>query len=385
VLSDLTLPLAASAWAEGPAAMLRAVEQAAAGLGDASPALILAFSDSALGAEEALAQAAVAAPGCPIAGMTSEGVLDRDGLHEDSCAAIAFGPDVSVGVGVVCNASRDLRAAGQAAAAAAVEGVDLRPGHAVMLLFVDPMSGDAALTIDGAYAVAGGRIPLAGGGANGPDPRLFGDGVACRDAVVAVALSSPAPIAVAIAHGCRPRSEPAIATRTDGRAVRELNGRPAEEVYLEGLGYAGPPLDEDRFEALAVLHPLGQPELRGPLRLRHITGRAAGGGLACATPIPPNAAVWFTEQTEETIVDSAREVVHDTLALLPGPARAALIFDCAARKRAMGGSLPEEADALISALGDVPAVTGVYTRGEVGRTRGAKGDRNHAVVVVALA
>jgi hypothetical protein len=77
--------------------------------------------------------------------------------------------------------------------------------------------------------------------------------------------------------------------------------------------------------------------------------------------------------------------VQDTLALLPGTPRAGLVFDCAARRRALGASLAEEAEALVSAFGAVPALTGLYTRGEVGRTRGAKGDRNHAVVVVAFA
>jgi hypothetical protein len=346
---------------------------------------VLIFPDAAIPPEEALAAAAATAPGARLAGMTSDGVIADGAVRRGGCAATAFSPELSVGVGAAAFASRDLRGAGRAAAAAAVEGLDMRPGHAVLLLFVDPTSGDEGQAIDGAYSVTGGRIPLAGGGANGEAPSLLAGGVVGRDAVVAVALSSPEPVAVGIAHGCRTRSTPAIATRTDGRAVRELNGRPAEEVYLEGLGRSGPVPDDDGFESLAVLHPLAQGELRGLLRLRHVRGRAEGGGLACATRIPPNAVVWFTEQTEETIVASAGRAVRETLDLLPAPPRAALVFDCAARKRALGPELEREVDALVTEFGQVPALTGIYTRGEVGRTRGAKGDRNHAVVVVALA
>ena len=80
-----------------------------------------------------------------------------------------------------------------------------------------------------------------------------------------------------------------------------------------------------------------------------------------------------------------RAQMHSGTDLLEGAPSAALVFDCAARKRALGASLPEEAGALVSAFGDVPALSGLYTRGEVGRTRGAKGDRNHAAVVVAFA
>lgn len=380
-MGNTTSMLAASAWADGSAGPLEAVGRAVAGLDGDAPSLVLLFPDSGVPAAEALRLARSAAPGLRLAGMTSDGVISSAGAHSTGCVATAFGSELSVGVGLARNASLDARVAGRDAAERALAGLDPRPGHTVLLLFVDPLSADEALAIDGAYSIAGGRIPLAGGGANGPAPALFADDVACTDSVVAVAMVSPAPIAVSVADGCRPRADPAIATRTEGRALRELNGLPAEEVYLEGLGWSGVPLDDEDFEALAILHPLGQSELRGEVRLRHVTGRAEGGGLACATPIPPNAAVWFTEQTPETIIDSATDAVDDMLELLPGPPRAGLVFDCAARKRALGPSLSEEAAALSVALGDVP-LTGLYTRGEVGRTRGAKGDRNHAVVVV---
>lgn len=373
--------LVASAWANGSTGPFEAVGTAVAGLGGDIPSLVLLFPDAGVPAAEALDLARRAAPDVRMAGMTSDGVISSSGAHPTGCVATAFGSELSVGVGLARNASVDARAAGREAADRALADVEPRPGHTVLLLLVDPLSADEALAIDGAYSVAGGRIPLAGGGANGPAPALFADDVACVDAVVAVALVSPAPIAVSVADGCRPLADPAIATRTEGRALRELNGLPAEQVYLEGLGWSNVPLDDEDFEALAVLHPLGQSELRGEVRLRHITGRAAGGGLSCATPIPPNAAVWFTEQTPATIIDSATDAVEEVIGLLPGPPRAGLVFDCAARKRALGPSLPEEAAALAAALGDVP-LTGLYTRGEVGRTRGAKGDRNHAVVVV---
>jgi hypothetical protein len=375
----------ASTWADDMDGVENAVASAVAELGGEAPALVLLFPDADLPAQEALDRAAAAANGAPLAGMTSKGVITRDGVRSGGCAVMAVGSEATIGMGVVHDASRDLHAAGRAAAERAVAGLELRPGHAVLLLFVDPRSGDEAGAIDGAYSVVGGRIPLAGGGANGLDCSVLADGSVSRDAVVAVAIACPEPVSVAIAHGCRPRASPAIATRTEGRTVRELNGRPAEDVYLEGLGLTGPALDDEDFESLAVLHPLGQPELRGLLRLRHVKGRARGGGLACATPIPANAAVWFTEQTGDTIVASAGEAAREALALLPSVPRAALVFDCAARKRALGSRLSEEAAALLAGLGDGPAVCGLYTRGEVGRTRGAKGDRNHAVVVVAFA
>ncbi len=376
--------LAGAAWAAGSDAPARAVDEAVGALEGGRPGLVLAFPDAALPADRAAEAVTGASAGAPVAGMTSSGLLTSDGLREGGCWALALGEAFGAQVGLADGASADLRAAGALATARAAEGMDLLPGHAVVLVLVDPASGDEGAAVDGAYEVVGPHVPLAGGGANGRPQALFAGATASADAVVAVAITSPAPIRVGIAHGCRPRAFPAIVTRTEGRAVRELDGRPAEEVYLEGLGRAGERLDDRAFEALAVLHPLAQPELRGLFRLRHVLRRAPGGGLLCATAIPPNAAVFFTEQTAETIVASAGSAVDEALAPL-GPPRAALVFDCAARQRALGERLPDEGEALVAALGGVPAVAGLFTRGEVGRMRGSKGDRNHAVVVVAFA
>jgi hypothetical protein len=170
----------------------------------------------------------------------------------------------------------------------------------------------------------------------------------------------------------------------------QLDGRPADEVYLDKLGHSGAELSEQSFRELATVHPLAQPELSGDVRLRHVVGPAPGGGLLCATQIPVNAAVEFTRQTPEAIVRSTWTAVSDALAPLDGkPARAALVFDCARRRSALGGPgehLDAEAAALRASFGPTPPpLAGLYTRGEVGRVRGARGDRSHAVVVAAFA
>jgi hypothetical protein len=135
-----------------------------------------------------------------------------------------------------------------------------------------------------------------------------------------------------------------------------------------------------------MVHPLAQPEISGAVRPRYVRGRGRDGGLVCATAIEQNAAVEFCDQTPETIVGSARAAVVDALAQLRGPAHAAIVFDCAGRSAWFGRALAEgELAALVSTFGDpTPSLAGVYTRGEIGRTRGAKGDRNFSVVVAAF-
>ena len=145
-------------------------------------------------------------------------------------------------------------------------------------------------------------------------------------------------------------------------------------------------MDDGDFEALAVTHPLAQPELNRSERIRHILGRD-GTSLVCATRVPENAAVMFTRETPQEVVATAGQGVSEALASLgEAPARGALIFDCASRKRAAADSLSHEVAGLLGAFpGQRPPLAGLFTHGEIARIRGAKGDRNHALVVVAFA
>ncbi|HEV2752311.1 MAG TPA: FIST N-terminal domain-containing protein, partial [Solirubrobacteraceae bacterium] len=331
-----------------------------------------------------------AAGSVPVAGMTGASVLGPGGPSDEGCVALALGDRTSAGLGVARQASDDLRAAARRAAAQALIGLDGR--HASLLvLLLDSGSGDQGEAVAGAYEAAGPRVPLAGGAAGGREPLQFCGGAVLHDAVVAVALHTEAPVGMGIAHGCRPRPGPAIVTQVDGRVVRRLDGRPAECVYLERLGAQGRELGDAQFERLAAVHPLGQLELRGDVRLRHVLGRTRDRGLLCATRLPRNAPIQFSDQTPASIAASARAAVQQATTGLEGRrAGAALVFDCGGRREALGGSAPAlraEARALDAAFGPdgAPPMIGLYTRGEIGRLRGARGDRNHAVVVAALA
>src|SRR3954452_8964112 len=381
-------PLAGAGSAEGPGAITRAVEQALTALGGQRPSVVLAFPTHGddLASDVGLAQTLTAAP---LVGMTGNSVLSAGGAAEPGCSVLALAEPVQAAVRVETNVSRDPREAGRRAAGAALNAIVSSVGSRALLMLVDTRSGDQAEVIAGAYEAAGPSVPLAGGAAGGPEPFQIGEGKLLTDSVVAGAVASPGPIGVGVAHGCQPRSAPSIVTKAEGRIVLQLDGRRAEDVYLEKLGLSDRVLIDEEFEAVSVVHPLAQPELSGDVRLRHVLGRTPDGGLICATHLPANAAVEFTDEQPDGIVVSAWDGVTDALRQLHGATpRAALVFDCAGRKRALavhGETLEREATAVIRSLGDTPPpLAGLYTHGEIGRVRGAKGDRNHAVVVVAI-
>ncbi len=375
--------LAGAGAAVGLRAPFEAVERAVEAL-DGDPGLVLIFPAGVLDPQEAAVQAQSAAGDARVAGMTGSGTITTGGAIEAGCSAVAFDSSIAVGVGADC--SSDSRAAGSSAAGEALSGVDRDGGHVALLLFVDSEAGDQAEIVAGAYDIAGGRIPLAGGAAGGAARAQFIDGEALSGGVVAVALASQTPIGVGISHGCVPVGTPSIVTRSSGGVVLQLDGRPAEAVYLEKLGMADVPLSDADFEAIAMAHPLAQPELSGVLRPRYVRGRAPGGGLTCATSMEANAPVVVCEQKPDATVRSAMAAVDEAVQQLAGPAGAVLVFDCAARSQWFGNPLASrEIDSIMSSFGDpAPPLAGAYTRGEIGRIRGAKGDRNFSVVVVAL-
>jgi hypothetical protein len=379
----VTGSLAAAGSATGSDAAQRATREALAGL--VGPAeLVLAFP-SGVDPADAARRCAQTAGGAPIAGITGNAVIGSDGALEEGFAAIAFGMEIEVGIGVVRPAGR-LRGAARAATREALDQVDPERGHPLVLLFLDTRTGDQAEAVAGAYEEAGPQIPLAGGAAGGADPFQISGSRALTEHLMAVAIVSPRPIGLGVAHGCKRMGLPAIVTGSEGRRLLELDGRPAAEVYLERLGFEAGELSDEQFEMLAVTHPLAQPELGGQDRIRHVLGRE-GDTLVCATHLPPNAAIEFTSESPDDIIAASGQAVSESVAALEGEQpRAALLFDCAGRKRAVGGALSLEVAALLETLPQPsPPLAGLFTHGEVARIRGAKGDRNHAVVAVTFA
>lgn len=375
--------LAASASANGVTGPRVAAHQALSEHGGEA-GLILAFVSS-IEPAAAAAELAAAAEGVPCIGITGKGAIASDRFVEEGCSILALDRSVGVGIGIREAASANLRESAREASREALDAVDGRSGRTLLLLLLDTPHTDQADAVAGAYDAAGPHIPLAGGGAGGPAPAQLVNGRAIREAVVAIALKAPRGVGVGTRHGCRAMASPSIVTRSEGLVLTEIDGRPATEVYLERLGYGGMELDDDEFEALAVTHPLAQPELNGDTRLRHVRWRE-GSGLACATHLPAGAAVEFTHQSPDDIVAAAGAAVRDSIAALDQPPGAAIIFDCAGRRSAIGGALGLESSALLGSFrGASPPLAGAFTYGEVARARGAKGDRNHAVVVAALA
>jgi hypothetical protein len=111
---------------------------------------------------------------------------------------------------------------------------------------------------------------------------------------------------------------------------------------------------------------------------------AADGSLQAA--VPAGALVWLMETDAAAVLDATDAAVGEALEPLGDgeDARALVLFDCAARFRLLADGAAEEVARAVARAGDA-TVAGLYTNGEIARTRGMLGYHQQTLVVLALA
>jgi hypothetical protein len=343
--------------------------------------LLLVFASSAYDPRALIAAIADVAGDVPVAGCSSAGEIDASGAGAaaPSVVVLALGGDgFSFSVAAV-SAATDPRDAGARAAACVGDVADRE--HLVMLLLSDGAAHRQPDVVRGAYSVAGAGVPLVGGLAGhrvfGARPTLFHNGGVLQDAVLGVAIGSDAPLGVGARHGWCPSGEPMLVTRAAPGRVVELDGRPAAEVYRERLGGRRP-------VEVTLAHPLGVQRRIGEAHVHWVADDDAADGSLDSSG-PAGAVVWLMESDVDGVTDATDAACGEALDALGGdPARALIAFDCNARLLFLGDAATGEI-ARIAQHADGAALAGLYTFGEIARTRGSAGFHEQTLVVLAIA
>ena len=353
--------------------------------GNDDPGLLLVFAGGAYDLPVVIGAISEIAAGIPLVGCTSSGEIDATGPARDSIVVLALGgAGLTFSVAAVTgNAPREAGAR----VAACVGDIADRP-HRVLLLLADGPAAIHADIVRGAYSVAGAGVPLVGGIAGHPDfgrderhAVVYGGSV-LHDAVVGVAIGSDAPLGLGVRHGWQEVGEPLLVTRAEAGRVLELDDRPAAEVYRELLGGGDLP------DAVVLSHPLGMQQRVGEAHIRSVAlDDAPDGGFWCAAPA--GALVWLMEAEPESVLAAADLACAEAIGALDGAAPQALLtFGCAARLQFLGGAAAAPAADEIARVarhaGDA-VVAGLYTHGEIARTRGIVGYHHQTFVVLAVA
>jgi hypothetical protein len=102
--------------------------------------------------------------------------------------------------------------------------------------------------------------------------------------------------------------------------------------------------------------------------------------------VPQGALVWPMEGDGDSVLRATDAACGDALAALGGAApRGLVLFDCAARRDILGATAAEREGERIAHHAAGAPVAGLYTFGEIARTRGVHGFHNQTLVVLAVA
>lgn len=329
-----------------------------------------------------------------IAGCSTLEPMAASGDPADfSVSVVAFGGD---GFGYEVSVARDVpgneRAAGDQAASGLAR---LAHPHKVLLLFIDALLDDNVEIVRGAYGTAGAAVPLVGGVAsdNWEFSRTYqfaGDGNGVQilsGAVVGVAIGSPAPVGLGVAHGWNRSGDPMVVTDSEGLKVYEFDNEPALDVFLERAGLDRSVLTgSDSFRLRALECPLGVATRSGE-EIRVIQGLdPSDGSVLCSAGIPQGGLAWVMEGDIESLVAGATASCQDAVRTLGGGRPIGLLtFDCAVRRRELGpAGVHREIEEIGRAFPGIP-FGGFYSYGEIARYRGASGMHHLTMVSLAFA
>jgi hypothetical protein len=368
----------------------RAGAEAASGaLRGTDARLLIVFASPAQDLAAMLNGVRSVAPGVPVIGCSTAGEIATDGPGDSGVVVTALGGSgFSVATHAARNASRDLRAAGAAAATCAEHGSG--DGHQVLLLLTDGLGGDQQEVVRGAYSVVGASVPLVGGCA-GDDLAMrktfqFYAGEVLEDSVIAAAITSDAPLGIGVQHGWTRVGAPFLVTASSGIRVLALDDRPALDVYFERLDApADARTDPAAFTRFALTHPFGLNRRSGE-EVRFIAeANFEDRSIVCIAGVPQGGLAWIMEGDAGSVLDATTAACSQAIEGLVGRRPLGfLAFDCIARRGVLGSEgIHEEVTQIRSHAQDAP-VAGFYTYGEIARTHGVSGFHNQTLVVLAF-
>lgn len=347
-----------------------AAQAAMAQLGVDRAELVIVFASSRYAQEDVLSGVRSVVGNSAVVGCSTAGEITTAGPNERSVAVMALGGSgLSVHLGLGTGISEDPREAGRAVARQVAEAGLPERAKAFMML-PDGLAGNGADIVRGIQDVLGATFPVVGGSA-GDDyvfqktHQYFG-GRVLSDSVPGVLFSGEVSVGIGVRHGWQPLGRPRTVTRAEGARLYELDGRPAVTIYEDYFGTDADSLRKEPLARMALVYPLGIPgEGPGEYLIRDPLTVEADGSIVCAAEIPEGAPVRLMIGSTDQAVEAARVAARQALESLDGARpKAAVVFNCIARKKLFGRHAGDEIRAIREVLGSGVPLIGFYTYGE---------------------
>lgn len=245
------------------------------------------------------------------------------------------------------------------------------------LFFLDILSGNGDLMLEGAFSLLGKNFPLFGCAAG--DDLLFyetyqylGNKV-YSGAIVGLGISGEYKIAGVVKHGFLPIGIARKVTKSEGTTLFELDGKPAVSIYED---YFGEEHLQELHEGLLPLHTIGYPlgiflPESNNVMLRNPVFVDQHGAMTFTAAIPEGAEIRLMISDLERGLETAELAAREVLFKLEGrKPKAVIIMSSVARKIMLGVHADEEIQIIQNIIGrDVPII-GLYTYAQVGGQQG---------------
>ena len=305
-----------------------------------------------------------AAGGAPVIGCTTAGEFSDVATGVHGIAAMAL-PKAKVARAAAALATYDDGVdAGIHRAVASLEeqlGTALReldPERHVGIVLMDGLGGHEE-RVNELLGQAAPFLPFVGGSA-GDDlaferTTVYVDGAGCDEGAALLVLEMGVPFAITRTCSFEPAGRTFRITRADvqNRIVRELDGRPAIEVYAEAVGVRPDELGSSVFMTAPLgLMIDGEPWIRSPQRI-------VDGGLKFYCQILEGIDVDLMRSTD--LVEETRDALQKAAQELGGRVSGALLFNCILRRLEMDDK--GVGSDFVTAVGQFP-VCGFHTYGE---------------------
>lgn len=357
----------------------KAAEQALDRMGPGEARLVIAFASPSYDFKDVITGIRQVMGAAPLIGCSSAGEFTDGEATSGAVAVTALASDtmeVRLGVG------RDLKRNLREAVGGALSGFQgsseaaMRRGHLgrTIILLTDGLAGRAEELIDELMTQTAMQYQLFGGAA-GDDARFKETFVFCNDEIltggfVCAEVLTEKPMGIGISHGWRPASRPLRVTAADGAVLRELNGRPAWELYEEYAATLGTRVSEDQASSFMMDHLLGVVSACERYKLRVPLAKAEDGSLFCAAEVPDGALVRIMEAEKTSIIQSGGKAVELAKRGCEDERIAgALVFECVATRLKLGAQFRQEVESMTQSLGAAPLM-GCNSYGQLARVKG---------------
>ncbi len=364
---------------------------------DDKPQIMLVHGSCLYNSDALLNRLTELAPDVPIQGGTScLGVMTEQGFHSHNAFGLGLlgvaDPEGDYGVGMA-----DIGNDPQGAARIALEDALAqagRSGEAPAAILVGNTPGHEELIIQAIEEHVGRGVPIIGGTSADNDMsgqwRQYANGRVSSSGVSVAVLFPSGDIGFSFHCGYEPTKHQGRATRTSGRILHEIDGRPAAQVYNEwtdGL-ISGVLPDGGSLVPAATLTPLGNPvgKVRSVpyYRLSYPVEALPDGSLLLFTDVRQDCEIVLMRGTPDSLVSRAGRAAAAAVEGSPfgvQDIRGALVLFCAGCMLAVHERMDEPKASLSEALHGAPFLC-AFTLGEQGCFIG--GENRHGNLMVAV-